>query len=123
MTPAAVASAPPLRDTLAIDAEARSASIEGAELYLGEREFTLLSAVVSAPGRFVTYAELLEGDFSGIARVNAATIERYAQRLQRKLELRGMEGALRCQPNVGLELEAPGEEAGRKGAERWAPIC
>ena len=95
----------------------------GAELYPSEVEFTLLSALATEPGRLFTHAEPAETYFPGAPGVSAARIERHAQRLARKLELRGAEGLLRGVPDVGLAIEAPGEEAGQRGAERWAPIC
>ncbi len=122
MAAATVAPPAPSLGALAIDLEARSASVEGAELYLSEAEFTLLAALATEPGRLFTPAELLEAHFSGMPGVSIARIERLAERLARKLELRGAEGLLRAEPGVGLVLEAPGA-AGQEGAERWAPIC
>jgi DNA-binding response OmpR family regulator len=114
---ATLTSLPPIIGALAIDIGRRRATVAGEELYLGEAEFTLLSALASEPGRLFTHAELGEVSFSGVVR-----LERCAKRIARKLELRGAEGLLRGEPGVGLVLEAPGP-AGQEGAERWAPIC
>ena len=86
---------------LEIDEVRRSASVNGAELYLSEAEFGLFSALAAEPGRLFTHAELGEVCFEGVLR-----IERCAERVARKLELRGMEGRLRCEHGVGLVLEA-----------------
>ena len=91
----------PSLGALAIDADCRRASVSGSELYLSEAEFSLLSTLASEPGRLFTHAELGEVCFDGVLR-----IERCAERLARKFELRGMEGHLRCEPGVGLALEA-----------------
>lgn len=118
----AATEAPPA-PSLAIDAEARSASVGGGELYLNEAEFSLLSVLATEPGRLFTHAELLEAHFSGMPGASVARIERLAQRLERKLELRGAEGLLRREPGVGFLIESLGGEVGQEGAERWAPIC
>ena len=123
MGAAAVSPPAPSLGALAIDAETHSASVMGAELYLSEVEFTLLSALATEPGRLFTHAELAEACFAGVPGGSAAMIERHAQRLARKLELRGAERLLRGVPGVGLAIEAPGEATGQRGAERWAPIC
>lgn len=94
---------------LAIDIGRRGASVAGEELYLSEAEFTLLSALASEPGRLFTHAELGEVCFSGVAR-----IERCAERLARKLELRGLKGQLRCEPGVGLALEGTTTQLGAR---------
>jgi DNA-binding response OmpR family regulator len=121
---AATAAPPaPSLGSLAIDTEARSASVEGGELYLSEAEFSLLSVLAAEPGRPFTDAELLEACFSGVPGSSVARIERLAQRLERKLELRGAEGLLRREPGVGLLIESPGGDVGQEGAQRWAPIC
>jgi two-component system, OmpR family, response regulator len=109
--------------TLAIDAEARSASVEGGELYLSEAEFSLLSALAAEPGRLFTHAELLEACLSGVPGSSVGRIERLAQRLERKLELRGAAGLLRREPGVGFQIESPSGDIGQEGAQQWAPIC
>jgi DNA-binding response OmpR family regulator len=97
---------PPL-DGLAIDPERRRANVGAAELYLSEAEFSLLSVLISQPGRLFTHAELGEVCFEGVRR-----IERCAERLARKLELRGMEAHLRCEPGVGLALDVGAQATG-----------
>lgn len=92
---------------LEIDEAQRSASVGGDELYLSEAEFGLLSALASEPGRVFTHAELGEICFVGVLK-----IERCAERLARKLELRGMEGQLRRVPGAGLALGAGAEAIG-----------
>lgn len=92
---------------LEIDEARRSASVGGDELYLSEAEFGLLSALASEPGRVFTHAELGEICFVGVLK-----IERCAERLERKLELRGMEGQLRRVPGAGLALGAGAEAIG-----------
>lgn len=123
MGTATAAPAAPSLGSLTIDAEARSASVEGGELYLSEAEFSLLSVLAAEPGRPFTDAELLEACFSGVPGSSVARIERLAQRLERKLCLRGAEGLLRLEPGVGLQIESPGGNTGQEGAERWALIC
>jgi two-component system response regulator BaeR len=123
MGAATVAPPAPSLGSLAIDAEAGSARVEGGELYLSEAEFSLLSVLASEPGRLFTHAELLEVGFSGVPGCNVARIERVAERLGRKLCLRGAEGLLRHESGVGFRIESPGGDVGQEGAERWAPIC
>lgn len=106
---ATLAPPPPGVGVLAIDDARRSGSVGGAELYLSEAEFALLSALASEPGRVFTHAELGE-----ICLVGVLKIERCAERLARKLELRGMEGQLRRVPGAGLALEAGAEAIGAR---------
>lgn len=106
---AALAPPAPAIAALEIDAERRSASVAGAELYLSEAEFSLLSTLAAEPGRLFSHAELGEVCFEGVLR-----IERCAERLARKLELRGMEGHLRCEQGVGLALETAAEPTGAR---------
>jgi len=103
--------APPVPSVgaLEIDEVRRSASVGGSELYLSETEFALLSALVSEPGRVFTHAELGEICFVGVLK-----IERCAERLARKLELRGMGGQLHRVPGTGLALEAGAEAIGAR---------
>lgn len=113
---------PPELGSLVIDAEARSARVEGSELYLTELEFRVLAALAEEPGRTFACAALLEAHFADMPGASIATIERSAQRLERKLELRGMGGQLHREPGVGLRIESPGrdvlgpEDAGLAGA-------
>jgi DNA-binding response OmpR family regulator len=123
MGTATAAPAAPSLGSLTIDAEARSASVEGGKLYLSEAELSLLSALAAEPARLFTHAELLEACFSGVPESNIGQIERLAQRLERKLELREAAGLLRREPGVGFQIESPGGDVGQEGAQRWAPIC
>jgi len=104
---AAPAPCAPGLGALEIDEGRRSASVGGAELYLSKAEFGLLSALASEPGRVFSHAELGEICFVGVLK-----IERCAERLARKLELRGMEGQLRRVPGAGMALEVGAEVIG-----------
>jgi two-component system, OmpR family, response regulator BaeR len=112
-----IATAPELGD-LRIDSERRRASVAGAELYLSEAEFRLLAALAAEPGRFFSAEALMAEVFAGVPGLSPHTVERCAQRLARKLELRGVEGELRCEAGGGLRLKASGGEAAPLGAAR-----
>lgn len=100
---------------LEIDTVRRSANVEGEELYLSEAEFVLLSTLASEPGRLFSHGELGEVSYAGVER-----IERCAERLALKLELRGLQGHLRRVPGLGVAVEPggslPGGARGRRGS-------
>lgn len=110
---ATISPSDPALDALEIDTARRSASVAGEELYLSEPEFVLLSTIAAEPGRLFSHAELGEVSYAGVER-----IERCAERLARKLELRGLRGRLRRETGFGVALELgidlPGEPLGRR---------
>jgi DNA-binding response OmpR family regulator len=87
---------------LAIAPAHRRASFGGEDLYLSDREYTLLAALAAAPGRVFCHEELLAEAFAGAPGVGRRAIERYAERASRKLALRG--GGLRVESVAGVGL-------------------
>jgi DNA-binding response OmpR family regulator len=108
MSPATVVSPAPTLGALVIDVDGRRASVASAELYLSEAEFKLLAALAAEPGRLFSREELQMEVFAGSPGASVPTIERYARRLGRKLELRGLEGWLRFEAGTRFRLEAVG---------------
>ena len=84
--------APIPASAIELDSWRRAASVAGEELYLSDREFTLLAALVAEPGRGLTYEELLGETFAGAPGVGRGVLDATADRLRRKLELRGAGG-------------------------------
>jgi DNA-binding response OmpR family regulator len=70
---------------LALDVRARSAALDGRRLELPRREFTLLCALASDPGRVFTKAELLASCW-GTCSPGSRTLERHVARLRRRLD-------------------------------------
>ncbi|MGO9903788.1 MAG: response regulator transcription factor [Solirubrobacteraceae bacterium] len=74
---------------LEIDALARQAWIDGAPLVLSNKEFGLLRALASEPGRVFTREELLRGVWGYKAMGKTRTLDSHASRLRRKLAAGG----------------------------------
>lgn len=102
---AATAAPPaPSLGSLAIDVQARSARVEGSELYLSEPEFRLLAALAKDPHRTLTYEELVSDVFDRRPAVGRRLVDAAAARLRRKLELRGAGALIASYPGVGFRL-------------------
>ncbi len=112
MSAATAALSAPTLDSLVIDAEARSASVGGAELYLSESEFGLLAALAEDPHRTLTYEELEPEISAGRPGGGRRLVDAAAARLRRKLELRGVGALIAPCRGVGfrlLETAEPGQ--------------
>ena len=70
---------------LAIDRNARRATLGGRVLDLSAKEFALLSALAKDPGRVLTKAELLRDVWGYRAAARTRTVDSHASRLRRKL--------------------------------------
>jgi two-component system, OmpR family, response regulator TctD len=71
---------------LVLDTRARVALLDGADLGLPRREFALLCALASAPGRVFSKSELLRSCWeAGACSPSSRTLERQAARLRRRL--------------------------------------
>jgi DNA-binding response OmpR family regulator len=88
---------------LALDLRARSAAVDGRRLELPRREFTLLCALASDPGRVFTKAELLATCW-GTCAPGSRTLERHVARLRRRLGRRA--AMLVTVWGVGYRLDA-----------------
>ena len=104
MSAATAALPAPTLDSLVIDVEARSASVDGGELYLSESEFRLLAALAEDPHRTLTYEELEPEVFTGQPGGGRRLIDAAAARLRRKLELRGAGALIAPGRGVGFRL-------------------
>lgn len=109
---------------LSIDRPGRRASVDGGELYLNEREFTLLDALAAAAGQIVTYDQLLGEVFAGAAGMNRCLLDANAARLQRKLELRGALASIAACSGVGFRfVEFPEETESENPALSESPMA
>jgi DNA-binding response OmpR family regulator len=70
---------------LAIDRNARRATLGGRVLDLSAKEFALLAALAKDPGRVLTKAELLRDVWGYRAAARTRTVDSHASRLRRKL--------------------------------------
>ena len=95
---------------ISVDALARRATVCGEELYLSEREFRLLAAMLGDPQRTFTYEELIVELFAEAPGVTRRVLDMTAARLRRKLELRGAPGLIAPCRGVGFRfVESTGQ--------------
>jgi DNA-binding response OmpR family regulator len=101
---------------LVIDRELREARVGDDRLYLGAREFDLLATLAEDPVRLISYDALWQEAFEYGVGITPRVIARYAERVRRKLELRGLPDLLRDESGLGLRLLGPstGEQAERE---------
>lgn len=101
---------------LEIDHRRRTAAVGEADLYLSPHEFDLLSKLAEDPERLVPIDELLGDTFAEAIGVTRQTVESYADRVKRKLDLRGMPNVLHGESGIGLRLlGAPGNDMPSEG--------
>ena len=95
---------------LAIDRNARRATLAGRVLDLSAKEFALLSALAKDPGRVLTKGELLRDVWGYRSAARTRTVDSHASRLRRKLAAGG--GGERWVVNVwGIGYRLLPEEA------------
>lgn len=80
--------APASAGPLVVDVPARRATVDGVDVHLSPREFTLLAELATTPGRLRTKAELLEICW-GPNVPASRTLERHVARLRARLGRRG----------------------------------
>lgn len=90
----------PLRLNLA----ARRAEVRGTEVILTEREFDLLAALASDPGRLFTKEELLRDVWGRSDRGAIRTLDSHASKVRNKLREAGAEGFVVNYWRIGYRL-------------------
>jgi len=84
--PAPVVEAPVLQSgALRLDLERHRCDLAGRELVLTVTEFDLLHALLSAPGRVLSRAQLIERAYDGDHHVTERTVDSHVRRLRKKL--------------------------------------
>ena len=95
-------------DDLVIDCKRRKATVGETNLWLTTREFDLLARLATDPQRVFSTGELVDDLFGNAPGVTRRTVDSYATRLRRKLELCGMPGMVANCWGVGFRLlDAP----------------
>jgi DNA-binding response OmpR family regulator len=102
---------PPARDEapirlgpLRLDLAARRAEVDGAEVLLTEREFDLLAALASDPGRVFTKDELLRDVWGRPERGAIRTLDSHASKVRNKLREAGADGFIVNYWRIGYRL-------------------
>lgn len=89
---------------LVIDRNRRRATVGETNLWLTTREFDLLARLATDPQRVFSTGELVGDLFGNAPGVTRRTVDSYAARLRRKLELCGMPGMVANCWGVGFRL-------------------
>lgn len=76
---------------LRLDLERHRCDLAGRELVLTVTEFDLLHALLSAPGRVLSRAQLIERAYEGDHHVSARTVDSHVRRLRKKLADAGVD--------------------------------
>jgi DNA-binding response OmpR family regulator len=74
---------------LEVDAASRQARVNGVEVRLTKREFSLLLVLCSQPGRVFTKQELFKAIWGGPYVISTRTLESHASRVRTKLKAAG----------------------------------
>ena len=93
---------------LRLDLAARRAEVRGAGVSLTEREFDLLAALASDPGRVFTKEELLRDIWGRADRGGIRTLDSHASRVRTKLRGAGAEGFIVNYWRIGYRLASGG---------------
>jgi two-component system OmpR family response regulator len=76
---------------LQLDLERHRCDLKGRELVLTVTEFDLLAALMSAPGRVLSRAQLIERAYGGDHHVTERTVDSHVRRLRKKLGEAGVD--------------------------------
>ena len=91
---------------VAMDLDARSASIDGKPLNLTRTEFGLLATLVRRPGKVLDREALTQGAYKGSRVVSDRTIDSHMRRLRAKLRSGGID-PIETVHGVGFRLAVP----------------
>ncbi|MEZ5077186.1 MAG: winged helix-turn-helix domain-containing protein [Solirubrobacterales bacterium] len=92
------------RGPLVVDPVSRLVQVDGSEVVLTNKQFTLLLVLASQPSRVFTKAELLEAVWGLTSGEKTRTLDSHASRLRRKLEAAGATGMVVTCWGVGYRL-------------------
>jgi DNA-binding response OmpR family regulator len=104
-------------DRLELDLDARRCTISGREVELTHREFDLLGALLSYPGRVHTREQLLELVW-GTDSIGPKTVDGHVAALRRKL---GSAVSIATLRGLGYRLDFPSDPDGARRRDRRAP--
>ena len=93
---------------LHIDLERHRCELNGRELVLTVTEFELLHALMSAPGRVLSRAQLIERAYDGDHHVTERTVDSHVRRLRKKLADEGAD-PIETVYGVGYRLRESGD--------------
>jgi len=88
-----------------LDAQRRTALVQGRALTLTRREFALFAALAQAAGRLVPRAALVRAVWGDARAPNTNLLEVYIGRLRRKLAAAGYPAAIRTRWRAGYQLD------------------